>query len=810
VRTLYLLILIFTSFDLLAKTDWTRTNSCEYKNFDNSALIETLISEMSIEEKVGQVIQGDLDFTSPADVTKYKLGSVLNGGNTAPNRDKYSSVEDWKALSKDFYEASPSYQGTKVPVLWGTDAVHGHNNVIGATLFPHNIGLGATRNETLVRRIGEVIALEVLSTGIAWTFAPTIAVPQDDRWGRTYEGFSEDPILVSKLGKALVLGLQGERETFLDKNHVLATAKHFLGDGGTFKGIDQGNTQISEIGLKELHGFPYFDALDACTQTVMASFNSWNGQKIHGYKHLLTDILKTDMQFDGFVVGDWNGHGQVDGCSNSKCAQSFNAGVDMFMVPENWKDLLRNTIRQVKKGVIPESRLDDAVRNILNVKSRLGLLNNRIPHEFEENYLGHPTHIALARQAVRESLVLLKNNNALLPLDPSKHIVVFGDAANKISSQTGGWTITWQGRENSNNDFVNVSSIYKALTDVVNSSGGSIEFSKDGQFNNKPDVAIGVFGEEPYAEMLGDIADVEFAATDPRFLSLLQNISAQGIPTVSIFLSGRPLVVNEHINASKAFVAAWLPGSAVEGIGDVLFQKNNKVNYDFKGKLSYSWPKSKDQAVLNFTNSIYDPLFPYGYGLTYKSATNLKSIQTNNTFSKLDSVNVFLGAASIPGKEFVVTKSGPEFVSKDDFVSANNKIKITRFDYQRQDDAKNIIFIEDESFQAFGISTQSAINLSSMKSPFYEIVMRVNTLSNPLLYFSVGCGNNCRGSVLLPSESMTSWSNINIPLACLEASGLDLTKIQVRSMFLSKDSISFDLNSISIKDGKRTGDEIGC
>lgn len=809
-RSLYIIILIFSSTNLLAQADWTRKNLCEYTDFDNTDLIEMLIKGMSIEEKVGQVIQGDLDFISPADVEKYKIGSVLNGGNTAPNKDKYSSAEDWKALSKDFYEASPSYQGVKVPVLWGTDAVHGHNNVIGATLFPHNIGLGATRNEALVRNIGEAIALEVLSTGVAWTFAPTIAVPQDDRWGRTYEGFSEDPILVSKLGKALVLGLQGEGDTFLDNNHVIATAKHFMGDGGTFEGIDQGNTRISEAGLRELHGFPYFDALDACAQTVMASFNSWNGEKIHGYQKLLTDILKIDMQFDGFVVGDWNGHGQVNGCSNSKCAQSFNAGVDMFMVPENWKDLLRNTIRQVKSGAISESRLDDAVRSILNVKSRLGLFNNRKPHEFKENYLGHPDHIALARQAVRESIVLLKNNNRLLPLDPSKHIVVFGDAANKISSQTGGWTITWQGRENSNNDFVNVSSIFEALKEVINSSGGTIEFSTDGKFNKKPDVAIGVFGEEPYAEMLGDIDDVSFAATDTKFLSSLKLISAEGIPTVSIFLSGRPLVVNEHINASKAFVAAWLPGSAVEGIADVLFQKNNTINYDFKGKLSYSWPKSKDQAVLNFTDSIYDPLFPYGYGLTYQSDTNLTSIQTQNTFSKLDSVNVFLGAASIPGKEFVVTKSGPEFVSKDDFISANNKIKITRFDYQRQDDAKNIIFVENESLQAFGISTQSAINLSTMKSPFYEIVIRVNTLSNASLYFSVGCGNNCRGSVLLPSESMTSWSKINIPLSCLEASGLDLSKIQVRGLFLSQDSISFDLNSIIIRDGKRTGEQISC
>ena len=347
-KNLFLIILLFQVPGIFGQVDWSRTNTCEYKNFNNEDLIEQLIGGMTIEEKVGQVIQGDLDFISPQDVKKYKIGSVLNGGNTAPNGDKYSSVDDWKSLSKEFYDASPTYKGIKVPVLWGTDAVHGHNNVIGATLFPHNIGLGASGNVDLMKSIGEAIALEVLSTGVAWTFAPTVAVPQDDRWGRTYEGFSEDPLLVSKLGKAFVLGLQGEGDTLLDNDHVIATAKHFMGDGGTFEGIDQGNTRISEIGLRELHGYPYFDALDACAQTVMASFNSWNGKKLHGYEELLTDILKKDMQFDGFVVGDWNGHGQVEGCSNAKCAQSFNAGVDMFMVPENWKDLLRNTIRQVK------------------------------------------------------------------------------------------------------------------------------------------------------------------------------------------------------------------------------------------------------------------------------------------------------------------------------------------------------------------------------------------------------------------------------------------------------------------------------
>ena len=809
-KNLFLIILLFQAPGIYGQVDWSRTNSCEYKNFDNEDLIEQLIDGMTIEEKVGQVIQGDLDFISPQDVKKFKIGSVLNGGNTAPNGDKYSSVDDWKSLSKEFYDASPTYKGIKVPVLWGTDAVHGHNNVIGATLFPHNIGLGASGNADLMRSIGKAIALEVLSTGVAWTFAPTVAVPQDDRWGRTYEGFSEDPLLVSKLGKAFVLGLQGEGDTLLDNNHVIATAKHFMGDGGTFEGIDQGNTRISEIGLRDLHGYPYFDALDACAQTVMASFNSWNGKKLHGYKELLTDILKKDMQFDGFVVGDWNGHGQVEGCSNTKCAQSFNAGVDMFMVPENWKDLLRNTIRQVKSGEISETRLDDAVRNILKVKSRLGLFNGRVPHEFKENYLGDPKHMALARQAVRESLVLLKNNNQLLPLDPSQHIGIIGDAAKKISSQTGGWTITWQGRENLNSDFINVNSIYEALEKAVISSGGTIEFSNNGKFSKDPDVVIGVFGEEPYAEMLGDLKDVSFAPTDPKFLPLLEAMNAQNIPTVSIFLSGRPLVVNSQLNASDAFIAAWLPGSAVEGIADVIFIKDNKINFDFMGKLSYSWPNNKDQAVLNHTDSVYDPLFQFGYGLTYTSDLEIERIQTNQSDSRLDLLNVFLGAASIPGKEFVVTKAGPEFVLEDDYVSANSKVKITRFDYQRQDDAKNIVFMDDQSLQAFGISAESSVSLSSMNAPFYEIIMRVNSLANPALYFSVGCGSNCRGSAELPTELMTDWSTINIPLSCLEKDGLDKTKIQVRGLFLSEEAINFDLSSIVIKDGKATGKVISC
>ena len=796
-----------TTFDA---EDWSRINTCEYDDSENESLIRDLIGKMSIEQKVGQVIQGDLDFISPADVNKYYIGSVLNGGNTSPNADKYSSVKDWKNLSKEFYDASLEIDGLKIPVLWGTDAVHGHNNIIGATLFPHNIGLGATGNATLVKQIGEAIALEVLSTGVVWTFAPTIAVPQDDRWGRTYEGFSEDPALVSTLGRAMILGLQGEGSNFLDGNHVAATAKHFMGDGGTLNGVDQGNTLISKEGLRNIHGQPYFQALDACAQTVMASFNSWNGSKLHGDKDLLTEILKNSMQFDGFVIGDWNGHGQVPGCSNTSCSQAFNAGIDMFMAPEDWKELLSNTIAQVKSGEIPTSRLDDAVIRILRVKSRMGLLDERKPHAFETNYLGHPKHIDLARQAVRESLVLLKNNSQVLPLNPKRHVGIIGGAANKISSQTGGWTITWQGRENKNSDFVDTKTIFEIIDEAVNSSGGTVEFSDNGIFDQTPDYVIGVFGEEPYAEMLGDLQDVSFTTTDPNYLSQLQKISSQKIKTVSIFLSGRPLEVNQYINASDAFIAAWLPGTAVEGISDVIFSKDGEAEFDFLGKLAYSWPKDKLQTELNHQNKTYDPLFPFGFGLDYSSKSELAMIESLNTTQKMDSINIFLGAAAIPGEEFTLTQLGPEYVTGDEFSSSDGTLNISRFDYLRQDDAKNFVFSESDSMKGFGISANTDLNLTSMKSPYYEVVMRINETDELPLYFSLSCGESCQGSVALPLSQTNAWQTISVPLRCLERAGLDKSKINIRSLFLTRGAINFDLHSIIIKEANESISEISC
>jgi len=559
-KNIYLLayILLITSCDShdpssitnTEKVDWSNDKYCSVSV--DTKFIDNLIQNMTLEQKIGQIIMPDIDEVTPEDARKYQLGTFLNGGGKFPNKNKNSSVEDWKKLSEEFYNASPVVNGVLIPILWGTDAVHGHNNVIGATIFPHNIGLGSTMNPDLIKKIGEAVAKEVLSTGIPWTFAPTIAVPQNDLWGRTYEGYSENPELVSMLGEAMIIGLQGEGDSFLDDNHVLATAKHFLGDGGTKDGIDQGNTIINEHKLRDIHGEPYFAAIGSCIQTVMASFNSWNGEKAHGSDYLLQNILREQMGFDGLVVGDWNGHGQVPGCSKENCPQSFNAGVDIFMAPDEWKPLYENTLDQARNGQISIERLDEAVKNILSVKYLLGMFDGRKPHLYPYNYIGDSKHRAIARQAVRESIVLLKNNNNTLPIKSGKHILVIGDSANKITKHMGGWTITWQGRENQNSEFPNSKSIYEAIKLKAENNGGSAEFSNSSDYEKKPDVVIFVYGEDPYAEGDGDRKHIFYENQDKRFLKYMREIADKKIPSVSLFISGRPLIVNEEINLSES------------------------------------------------------------------------------------------------------------------------------------------------------------------------------------------------------------------------------------------------------------------
>jgi beta-glucosidase len=618
------------------------------------ARVSELLQKLTLEQKVAQMIQADIRYVTPEDVKTYRLGSILNGGGAFPGNEKHAAVSDWVALADRFYDASMDTSGgaPAIPIVWGTDAVHGHNNVIGATLFPHNVGLGAAHDPDLVQRIGEATAQEVAATGIDWTFAPTVAVVRDGHWGRSYEGYSERPDMVRAYAGRMVQGLQGTVDTpsFLDGNHILATAKHFIGDGGTDHGIDRGNNRSSEQDLLAIHGQGYVAAVQSGVQTVMASYNSWQGVKMHGQRHLLTDVLKTRMGFDGLVVSDWDGVDEVQGCSKDRCAQAINAGIDMIMVPEQWKPFLRNTVAQVRAGDIPMSRIDDAVTRILRVKLRAGLFEKGRPSSRplanQVAQIGSPEHRAVAREAVRKSVVLLKNDKCLLPLSPKTNVLVAGDGADNIGKQVGGWSISWQGTGNTNADFPGATSLFDGIRSAVTAGGGTATMSVEGHYETKPDVAIVVFGEDPYAEWHGDIKSIEYQGpvddghevdmqrpapevsaqdeANPRAsepsgsqqpaapnadLALLQRLRQRDIPVVAVFLTGRVRGVTRELEASTAFAVAWWPGTEGGGIADVLFRKGDgEVNFPITGKLSYAWPRVG-------AGSSDSPLFPYGYGL---------------------------------------------------------------------------------------------------------------------------------------------------------------------------------------------------
>ncbi len=604
---------------------WPAAHSpADFTNPKTEAFVTDLMKRMSLEEKVGQLVQADTGSIRPDDLRKYPLGSILSGGDSPPlDSPDRSGPAAWARTADAFravsMERRPGH--TPIPTIYGVDVIHGNSNVVGATLFPHNIGLGAARNPDLVEKIGEATAEETAASGIDWAFGPTVATIRDKRWGRGYEGYSEDPEITGLYAGRMVEGLQGEPSSWpvLQEGHVAASAKHFLGDGGT-GGQDQGDNTQSEAELIRINAPAYVSAIDAGTMTVMASYSSWQGVKMHGNGSLLAGVLKQRMGFEGFVVSDWNAQGQVPGCTNEHCPQSLNAGVDMMMAANSWKAFYENTLADVRAGRISQARLDDAVRRILRVKVRLGAFEPDRPYEGRYADLGSPAHRALARQAVRVSLVLLKNNGRVLPIRGGEHVLVAGDGADSIPKQVGGWSLSWQGTGNTDADFPNAQSIGSGIADAMRAQGGSAEIAPDGRFTRRPDVAIVVFGEAPYAEFQGDIATLEYQPGEHTDLALLKRLKAQGVPVVSVFLSGRPLWVNPELNASDAFVAAWLPGSEGGGVADVIVgDAAGRPRHDFQGKLSFSWPRTAAQFELNRGDVSYDPLFAYGYGLTYKS-----------------------------------------------------------------------------------------------------------------------------------------------------------------------------------------------
>jgi beta-glucosidase len=757
------------------------------------AKVAHILGGMTLEEKVGQVIQADVASVTPADVKKYHLGSILNGGNSGPNNDDRALPPVWLKAADAFYAASMDVPKghVAIPVMWGSDAVHGNSNIIGATIFPHNIGLGAAHDPELLREIGAVTAQELRVIGQDWTFAPTIAVVRDDRWGRTYEGYSEDPTIVTEYAPEIVQGIQGVPGTadFLKGPHVIATAKHFLGDGGTDKGIDQGDNLYDEDGLRDLFSPPYRAAIAAGVQSVMASYSSWQGEKMHGNKALLTDVLRGRFGFNGFVVGDWNGHGQVPGCKTTDCPEAFNAGLDMFMAPDSWKGLYKNTLAEVKSGVIPMARLDQAVSRILRVKVRAGLFTegkpSARPYGGKFDLLGAPSHRAVARRAVRESLVLLKNDG-VLPLKPSLHVLVAGDGADNMSKQTGGWTISWQGVGNVRSDFPHGETIYEGIAAAVKKAGGSAALSVNGSFTAKPDVAIVVFGENPYAEFMGDRTTLAFDPGDPTDLQLLQHLKAQHIPVVAIFLSGRPLYVTPEINASDAFVAAWLPGTEGGGLADVLFRKpDGSINHDFSGKLSFSWPRSPSQTPLNVGDVPYNPLFPYGYGLRYSAPEaigTLPEVPAGDVIAA--NVNHYLrvGRAAPPfALSMIAGNGGVVKVDRAPLATPDKALSIARADHLAQEDT--LVATWSGSGPASLAVSGAPIDLSRQTNGDMSLVidLRVDEAPSAPVYLEMGCGAACTGRVditkLLRADQGAGWTKLAVRLSCLRSAGAQMDKV---------------------------------
>ncbi|MDO6839083.1 exo 1,3/1,4-beta-D-glucan glucohydrolase [Paraglaciecola chathamensis] len=786
--------------------------------------VADILSTMTLAQKVAQTIQPEIRDITLEDMRTYGFGSYLNGGGAFPNGDKHAKPSDWVGLAEKMYQASidDSIDGSTIPTMWGTDAVHGHNNVIGATLFPHNIGLGATHNPALIEDIAKATAEEVLATGIDWIFAPTVATVRDDRWGRTYEGYSEDPEIVRDYSASIVKGLQGSaNKNFLGDRQVISTVKHFIGDGGTVGGDDQGNNIADEQTLFDIHAQGYVGGLTAGAQTVMASFNSWNGDKVHGNRYLLTSVLKERMGFDGFVVGDWNGHGQIPGCSNESCPQAMNAGLDVYMVPTGaWKPLLENTIAQVKSGEISQARLDDAVTRILRVKLRAGLFDKPAPAERvlsgNKDIIGSPEHRAVARQAVRESLVLLKNHQQLLPLSPNANVLVAGGGADNIGQQSGGWSITWQGTGNTNQDFPGGTSIYQGIEQAVTQANGNVELAVDGKFTQQPDVAIVVFGEQPYAEGNGDLDNLEFQRGNKTDLALLKSLKDQGIPVVSIFLTGRPLWVNPELNASDAFVVAWLPGTEGGGVADVLFSTEKaELQHDFKGKLSFSWPKSPTQTNINRFDKNDTALLPYGFGLKYGEKStlgNALSEETNSDSAQaISSLAIYDRSVQAPWKMALVTTEKSATVASS--MLENGGLKFRTIDRRVQEDAFKIDWLQPNAGQVriyhdFLQDLRSYTEASSVMQFDYTL----NSAISAPVWLQINCGETCASDIDLSAhlKQKQTWQTLSVDLACFAQSATDFSKIGIPFALSSEGPLSLSLSDIRIVPNAANKADISC
>ena len=799
--------------------DWPRIRSEIRRDPLTELMVAAMVSRMTLAEKVGQMTQAEIQSITPAEVRQYHIGSVLNGGGSWPNKDKHATPSAWLALADAYWDAALPPDGAvkavKVPIMWGIDAVHGNSNVFGATLFPHNIGLGAARDPCLVRRIARATAEQVRVTGQDWAFAPTLAVVRDDRWGRTYEGFSEDPAITRAYAAAYVAGLQnaGEAEgedededrSVRRLRGVLATAKHFIGDGGTAEGRDQGVNPSPEAILREVHGQGYFGALGAGAQTVMISFNSWTNEqlgiregKVHGSRYLVTDVLKGKMGFDGLVVSDWNGIGQVTGCSNFRCARALNAGIDIFMVPAEWRQFIEKTIQLVQSGEVPMSRIDDAVTRILRVKLRAGLFRARRPSQRRlAGDAGALVHRELAREAVQRSTVLLKNNGNVLPLTRDRKILVVGKGADSFSVQTGGWTLSWQGTGNTNADFPSGETVLAGIRRMVGDANVTFSATAEGVDPSLFGTVIAVIGETPYAEGVGDIGrtrTLEHAARYPSDLAVLNRVAGQGVPVVTIFFSGRPAYVNKELNRSNAFVAAFLPGTEAGSIADLLFRDTRgRIGRGFTGKLSYSWPAAACQTPLNVGDTPYDPLFAYGFGLRYRDQVTLRSLdetsppigcgQTGGGGTATQDLDIYVRSDVPPYQLYIGSPANWSVAVNPDAsavtTSADGNISVQTIDVAVQGDGRRVTWAGTGPGQIYSQSS-ATVDLRGYLNATGALVLDAIVGQSPAgsLKMRVDCVWPCLGEVdatrLFRSLPTGVRQTVKIPLRCFAAAGTDM------------------------------------
>ena len=778
--------------------DWPRVDSRIRDSKKLEARVKSMLSKLSLEEKVGQMTQPEISAITPAEVQQYHIGSVLNGGGSWPGANKHATQADWLALADAYWAASKAGNVAGVPAIWGIDAVHGNSNVFGATLFPHNIGLGAAHDPCLVRDVEAAAARAVRATGQDWAFAPTLAVVRDDRWGRTYEGFSEDPRITRAYGYEAMLGLQGDDRDGIGSSGVIGTAKHFIGDGGTEGGKDQGVNPSSEADMINIHGQGYYGALAGGAQSVMVSFNSWTNEelginegKLHGSRKAITEILKGKIGFDGLVVSDWNGIGQVAGCTNASCPQAVNAGIDIVMVPNDWKAFIANTVAQVKAGQIPMSRIDDAVTRILRVKLRTGLMDQPKPsarrYARDDDALQAPE---LARKAVRESLVLLKNNDRLLPLPRSSKVLVVGKSADSLSNQTGGWSLTWQGTGNTNADFPNGTTVLSALRQTLGESDVTFSETGEGVDPSQYDAVIAVIGETPYAEGNGDLGkrSLDNALLHSEDLAVLNRVSGKGAPVATVFFSGRPLYVNKELNRSDAFVAAWLPGTEGQGVADLLVDGR----HSFSGRLSYSWPATPCQTPLNAGDDDYAPLFGLGYGLHSHQRSDIgqlpeetvtRCVDNGGGGTTEDELELFVRQDVPPYKSYIGSPDnwgGTELGNDPSAVIAHTNIEARTSDVNVQQDARKITWKGGPGqfyLQAAEADLRPYLN-SNGAIVFDTIVTKAPTAR---VVISAHCTYPCFSDApihkVFSSIADGAKHTVKVPLACLDTGTLEFDHI---------------------------------